>query len=270
MNKEKRNGKRQRHHEEEALSPADKIMELIINLNRERIQFESGNDFISAGQVKEQLRELGEEFKQVSLLTIRDRQKMERESLEQQYEEELEQKAIEWDHKLQENENYIQEVMEKVIQTQEEEIQVYENDLRQNMPPNKKASKDVLNTEYQIRKLVKKQRYKEAAILQKKLHKLRMKCEMKGAEETNDKIRKLLENLIKKQENDRMAIELKLNLQRDELLSTREKEFDAIHSKFNVFREKLESNHNNEFLAKQKDLKSFNPSSNHLIQEYLN
>lgn len=254
--------------DEEEKSRLDQLMDYILNLNQERINCEQQNDFISAGRIKEQLEEIGEEYKQTALISIRDRQQQEKESLEKQYEKEIEDKTRNWDYKLQDNENKIQEMMENILQNQEEERNKYENDLRQHINSVGKATPKILNIEYQIQKCVKKQRYNEAAIMQKKLEKLYMAFHSKNNAKYNEKIRNLMDNLLKKQEKERINIEQKLNSQRNELFAIRESEFEKIHSKFNVFRDKLEANHNNEFLQQQKALKNFNPCSNYLLAEY--
>ena len=73
-----------------------------------------------------------------------------------------------------------------------------------------------------------------------------------------------MESFNKKHENELVAIEKRLNSDREELLRMREKDFEKVHSKFRVFREKLDNNHNADFIREEKKLKTFNPSANYL------
>jgi len=246
---------------------AEQIYNRIVEMNRERLELEKEMNFIEAGRIKEHLQALGEEYKNAVLFTIRERQKQEKESLELQYEEELKELSGNWDKKLEENEEEIKQVMMSIQEKQNEEIQKYEEELKQNMPVVGRMPPEVLNLEFQIEKMVKDQRYTEAAQMQKKLEKLRRDSENKIQKKTEDKIKILLENLIKKHETELLAVESRLNAERDNLLITREKDFENLHAKFKVFREKLENNHNTEFNKEEKALKGFKASSNYLAFE---
>lgn len=246
---------------------AQQMFNRIVQLNRERLELEKEHNFIEAGRLKDHINALGEEYKNAVLYTIRERQKQEKESLEQQYDEELREISGIWDRKLEENEEEIKQVMITVQERQNEEIQKYEEELKQNMPVVGRMPPEVLNLEYQIEMLVKDQRYTEAAQLQKRLAKLKIDAEGKIHQNTESKIKILLENLIKKHETELMSLEAKLNSERDQLLKLREKEFENLHTKFRVFREKLEKNHSAEFNKEEKALKGFKASSNYLAYE---
>ena len=246
---------------------AQQIYDRIVEMNRERLELEKEHNFIEAGRIKVHLEALGEEYKNAVLYSIRDRQRQEKESLEYQYDEELRELSGNWDKKLEENEEEIKQVMMSIQEKQNEELQKYEEELKQNMPVVGRMPPEVLNLEYQIEKMVKDQRYTEAAQMQKKLDKLKRESEMKIHQKTENKIRSLLENLIKKHETELLAVESRLNTERDNLLLAREKDFESVHSKFKVFREKLENNHNTEFNREEKTLKGFKASSNYLAYE---
>lgn len=246
---------------------AQQIYNRIVQLNRERLELEKEHNFIEAGRLKDHLTALGEEYKNAVLFTIRERQRQEKESLEHQYDEELKELSGNWDKRLEDSEEEIKQVMTSIQEKQNEELQKYEEELKQNMPAVGRMPPDVLNLEFQIEKMVKDQRYTEAAQLQKKLDKQRREAEMKIHQKTEEKIKSLLENLIKKHETELQAVEARLNAERDVLLTSREKEFENIHSKFKVFREKLEKNHTNEFNREEKTLKGFKASSNYLAYD---
>jgi len=254
-------------HEQEDDGVAQQIYERIVQFNRERLELERNCNFLEAGRVKEHLNALGEEYKNAVLFAIRERQRGEREGLDAQYDEELRELTGGWDARLEESEEEIRGAMLAVQEKQNEEIGRYEEDLKANMPVVGRMPPEVLNLEYQIARLVADQRYSEAAQLQKKLEKTRRDAELKIHGRTEDKIKLLLENLIKKHETELLAVEARLNAERDTLLAAREKEFEALHTKFRVFREKLEKNHAGEFNREERALKTFKPSSNHLAHE---
>jgi len=253
------------HEQEDGV--AQQIYSRIVQLNRDRVELERSCNFLEAGRLKEHLTALGEDYKNAVLFTVRERQRGERESLDAQYDEELRELTGGWDARLEENEEEIKQAMVGVQEKQNEEIQQYEEELKQNMPVVGRMPPEVLNLEYQIERLVKDQRYTEAAQLQKKLEKLRREAEVRIHGKTEDKIKLLLENLIKKHETELLAVEARLNAERDTLLGAREKEFEALHTKFRVFREKLEKNHAAEFNREERALKGFKPSSNYLASE---
>lgn len=246
---------------------AEQIFETIVNYNRERLEQEHSHNYLAAGRIKQHLKQLGEEYQRAVLMSIRERQRTERDGLEVQYEKEIGDISIEWEKRLEENEEEIKNSMTEIQERHGEELQKYENRLKENMPIVGRMPAEVLNLEYQIAQLVKDQRYDEAAVLQKKLDRARADSHLKINYKTEEKIRNLLETAIKKQENEIMALEKRLNKERDDILKNREKEFEAVHSKYKVYREKLESNHNSEFIKEEKKLKKFNPSSNYLAYE---
>jgi hypothetical protein len=242
------------------------IMNTIIQLNHERVEQEKNHNFIEAARIKEQLDQLGMEYQEAYIFNLRQRQQSELEGLENQYESEMSELAELWDKRLEENEEEIRGTMMAVQEQQSEEVEKYREELSQNMPMNGKMSPSVLNLEFQIEKMVRKQRYHEAALLQKRLEKERGVCMEKIGKDTEEKMRNLLENFIKRHETELHAVEVRLNSERDELLTMREKDFENLNNKFKVYREKLESNHNTEINREEKNLRSFNPSSNFLLE----
>jgi hypothetical protein len=252
------------HNEEQETNVVDEIFGTIVQLNKERVVLEREQKFFDAGRIKDQLKRLGEEYVKVSLYSLKERQRMEKEGLESEYEKELNELAQTWDTRLAENEEELRNNLETIRQHQVEEFNRFEEEVKQNMPQQGRFSPEILNLEYQIEKLVKDQRYNEAGNLQKRLDMLKNNCINKINSKTEDKIRNLLENVNKKHENELIALEKRQNSERDELLKMREKEFEKVHSKFRVFREKLDNNHNSDFIREEKKLKTFNPSSNYL------
>ena len=139
--------------------------------------------------------------------------------------------------------------------------------LKKEAPTQLKMSPEVLNYEYQISILVKDQRYDEAAVVHKHLEKARDLCIQKANINIDDSMRFKMEALNKKQENEIIAVETRVNANRDLLFKSKDMEFQQLNSKFKVYREKLENNHVNEFTREEKKLKTFNPCSNALAME---
>jgi hypothetical protein len=252
------------HNEEQEANVSDEIFGTIIQLNKERLDLEREQKFFEAGRIKDQLKRLGEEYVKVYLYSLKEKQRTEKEGLEAEYEKELEELAQVWDEKLGTNEEELRNFLEGTQERHREEIGQFENDLKQNIPQQGRFSPEILNLEYQIEMLVKDQRYNEAGNLQKRLDVLKNDCINKINNKTEEKIKNLLENMSKRHENELIAIEKRLNSDREELLKAREKEFEKVHSKFRVFREKLDNNHNGDFIKEEKRLRTFKPSSNNL------
>ena len=245
-------------------SVADEIFKTIIQLNKERIEFEKMNRFFDAGKVKDQLTLLGQEFIRVTLISLKDSQQTEKQSLEEEYERELKEINSTWDQRLNKNEEEIRQFLDETQERQKDELKKFEEDLVQSIPQQGRFSSEILNMEYQVQMLVRDQRYNEAGNLLKRLEIQKNTCLNKISDKTDEKIRNLLETMIKRHENELLVIEKRLNSDREELLKMREKDFETVHSKFKIFREKLETNHNADYIKEERRLKTFNASSNSL------
>ena len=132
--------------------------------------------------------------------------------------------------------------------------------------PNFRPSPQMLNLRFQIEKLVKNQRYNEAAHLQKKLSKLEEKNEILNIKRIHEKHENLFLKLKKTHENEMNALEKKIRIGKEEMLRAREKDFNGINLKFKVLKEKLEKQHRQEQISEERRLKMFKPSSNYILQ----
>lgn len=253
--------------QEQEGSMMQELFKNIIQLNKERLECEKNFQFVDAGRIKDHLKKLGEEYVRVSLHSIREKQQGEKNGLEAEYEKELDQLNSKWETELNTNEEQAQAQFQEIQQRQAQEMAEFQEKLKKEVPNQVKMSSEVLNLEYQVSVLVKDQRYNEAAIVQKKLEKLRDQVILKANSGIDDSIRLKLEAASKKQENEMVAIEKRINSNRDLLIRAKDEEFERLNSKFRVYREKLENNHINEFLREEKKLKSFNPCSNSLAYE---
>jgi len=243
------------------------LFKSIVQLNKDRLECEKNFQFVDAGRIKDHLKKLGEEYVRVSLHAIREKQQGEKDGLEAEYEKELDQLNAKWETELTQNEEQARVQFEEVQQRQQQEMGEFQERLKKEVPNQVKMSSEVLNLEYQVSALVKDQRYNEAAVVQKKLERLRDQVIVKANSGIDDSIRLKLEAASKKQENEIVAIEKRINSNRDLLLRAKNEEFERLNSKFRVYREKLENNHVNEFLKEEKRLKGFNPCSNSLAFE---
>merc|ERR1712166_144469 len=130
------------------------------------------------------------------------------------------------------------------------------------MPKVGKMSPEVLNLEYQIERLVKDQRYKEAHGLQKKCEDLKQKCMSKIDTATESRKQHKIEHFLQKQEYEMQALIYKIDTGREELIKAREKDYQKLVSKYRVLRENMDDTQIMQYHQSEKKMKSFNPSSN--------
>lgn len=242
-------------------SMIQEIYKSIIQLNKERLECEKNYQFVEAGRIKDHLTKLGEEYVRVSLSMLREKQQGEKDGLESEFEKELDNLNAKWEEKLQRNEEETQKQYEEMKERQQAEMEALQEALQKSAPNQIKMTPEILNLEYQISVLVKDQRYNEAAVVQKKLEKLKQIAMQKGHGALDESFRNRLEAANKRQENESIAIEKRINSNREALFKEKDLEFEQLNSRFKVYREKLENNHVNEFIKEEKRLKSFNPYS---------
>ena len=130
------------------------------------------------------------------------------------------------------------------------------------MPKVGKMSPEVLNLEYQIDRLVKDQRYKEAHALQKKVEVLREKCSVKIDQQTSQRRNHKVDHFMQKQDYEMQALCKKIDTGREELVKAKEKDYQKLVSKYRVLRENLDDSQVLEYQKHLKTLKMFKPSSN--------
>ena len=240
------------------------IYKSMVQFNKERIECEKNFQFVEAGKIKDHLKKLGEEYVRVSLNMLRERQEVEKEGLEGEYEKEVDGLNAKWEEELNNNEQDTERQYQEIQQRQQEEMEAEQEKLRKNAAKEIKMSPEILNMEHQINLLVKDQRYNEAAVVQKKLEVLRDKRVQKGSFNMDESIRSRLEAINKRQENEIAALEKRIAANRESLFKAKDLEFDQLNSRFRVYREKLDNNHINEFIREEKRVKTFNPCANSL------
>lgn len=255
-----------RENDNQDQSLREEIYETIIKLNQERLNLEQESRFIEAGKVKAKLRLLGDEFIKVSLSELRERQFQEKQEFEGRYEKELQEIQNTFDDGIQEKERHIQEKLSELQEMHAVNLRDLQTQLKASPSQESRTTPDIINMEYQIKRLVTTQRYDEAGVLQKKLEVLKGKAREKNSSRNEDKVRNRIEKIIRDQMIELSALESKLISERDSMIQAREKAIEAIHSKYRVFHDKMVKTHQNDAANEERALKNFNPSSNYLIQ----
>lgn len=242
-------------------SMIQEIYKSIVQLNRERLECEKNYQFVEAGKIKDHLTKLGEEYVRVSLHMLREKQQSEKDGLENEYEKEMDALNGRWEERLQKHEEDTQRQYDEIRERQQQEMEQLQEHLQKSAPTQIKMTPEILNLEYQISVLVKDQRYNEAAVVQRKLERLKQSALQKGHGQIDESLRNRMEAANKKRENELIAIEKRINSMRETLAREKDTEFEQLNSRFKVYREKLENNHVNEFIKEEKRLKGFNPYS---------
>lgn len=254
-----------RENEGENQSLREEIYETIIKLNQERLNLEQDSRFIEAGKVKAKLKLLGDEFIKVSLSELRERQLQEKHEFEERYEKELQEVQITFDENIQEKERQIQEKLTELQEMHGTTLRDLHSQLKSLSGNENRTTPEIINIEYQIKKLVSNQRYNEAGLLQKKLEVLKEKAREKNYFRNEDKTKNKMEKIIRDQMIELSAIESKLISERDSMIKAREKAIEAIHCKYRVFHDKMVKVHQSDAVNEERALKNFNPCSNYLI-----
>lgn len=254
-----------RENDAQSQSLREEIYETIIKLNQERLSLEQEGKFIDAGKVKAKLKLLGDEFVKVSLSELRERQFQERQDFGGRYEKELQEVQGAFDSSIQDKERQIQEKLAETQELHAMNLRDLEAQLKALPSADGRPTPEIINMEYQIKRLVTDQRYNEAGLLQKKLEVLRAKAHEKNFSRNGEKIKNRIDKLVRDQMIEMAALESKLISERDSMIKAREKAIEAIHSKYRVFHEKMVKSHQVDAVNEEKALKNFNPSSNYLV-----
>ena len=208
---------------------------------------------MEAARVKERLHNLGVEFEKQKLKELKNKHQSEKDQLENEFQKELNSCTDFWGDKIAQYNEQSQSLENELRAKHEEKLEAYQTKLDEEMPKVGKMSPEVLNLEYQIEKLVKDQRYKEAHSIQKKVDVLRAKCMNKIDGATLSRKNHKVELLLKKQEYEMQALCKKIDTGREELVKAKEKDYQKLVSKYRVLRENLDDS---QILEYQKNLKT--------------
>lgn len=234
----------------------------ISELNNQRIGCEDNGDFMEASRIKEKIHRLGEEFYRRKLIELKNKHQNEKDQLENEFQRELNQCNDFWNNKIESYNEQSGSLEMELRQKHEQKLEGYQELLDEKVRQVGKPSPEVLNLEYQIKRLVKDQRYKEAHALQKKCEELKNKCMQKIESATNNRKQHKIEHFIQQQENEMQALCYKIDTGREELIKSREKDYQKLVAKYRVLRENLDDSQILEFQKTEKTLKNFKPSSN--------
>ena len=240
----------------------NEIFEAIAQLNEERMAHEAQGDFMQAARVKDRLQKLGEEFEKRKLNDLKNKHQNEKDALENEFQKELNSCTDFWGDKITQYNEQSQSLENELRSKHEENLESYQAKLEEQMPKVGKMSPEILNLEYQIQRLVKDQRYKEAHALQKKAEALRQKCSVKIDNETAQRRNHKIDHFLQKQDYEMQALCKKIDTGREELVKAKEKDYQKLVSKYRVQRENLDDSQILEYQKHLKTLKMFKPSSN--------
>lgn len=212
--------------------------------------------------IKTEIHSLGERFYKTKLMALKQNHQMQKDALENEFQKELNECNEFWEKKIENYNESSQVLQDELHQKHEEKLRQYEESLEESMPQVPKMSPEVLNLEYQIQQLVRGQRYKEAHALQRKAEDLKNKCLKKNESHWNNTKNNKLDHFIQKQEYEMQALCYKIDTGREELIKAREKDYQKLVSKYRVLRENMDDTQIMEYHRSEKNMKSFNPSSN--------
>jgi len=212
--------------------------------------------------VKERINSLGERFYRRKLMDLKVKHQSEKDQLENEFQKELNDCNSFWEKKIEDYNSSSQQLQDELHEKHQSRLQSYEGTLDENMPQVSKMSPEVLNLEYQIARLVKDQRYKEAHGLQRKADEQRAKCLKKNESLINQRKNNKVDHFLQKQEYEMQALCYKIDTGREELIKAREKDYQKLVSKYRVLRENLDDTQIMDYHKTEKTLKNFKPSSN--------
>ena len=149
----------------------------IEDLNHQRFQLEADRNFTrkrewskssEAAVVRRKLEALNLEIERKQVNELKQQHKLETDKLQEDFDRDLLQYKEFWAARIEKFESNCKQVKEELFARHDEEREEYEKNIKMNLFGHPRMTPEVLNTEYQISKLVKEQRYEEAERLQKK------------------------------------------------------------------------------------------------------
>lgn len=135
------------------------------------------------------------------------------ENLEQTYRQEVEEYNAEWDAKFRELEERSRIFEEQLNEKHAKEMEELYAFLEQKLPKNVKFSREFLELKNQEMNLVKLQKFKEAAVIQKKIEALEKKDSEKWNKEKNDKIKSQTVKTAQKHLIEKNAMKKKIEIE---------------------------------------------------------
>jgi len=193
---------------------------------------------------------------------IKQNHQEQKDQLENEFQKELNECNEFWEKKIEDYNESSNNLQSELAEKHQARLEKYEETLNESMPDEGRMTPEVLNLEFQIRMLVRDQRYKEADALQKKTGALRDRVMKKNVGQIQSTKNHKMDHFVQKQEFEMQALMCKVDTGRDELIKAREKDYQKLVSKYRVLREKLDEDQIKDFHRKEKDMKNFKPSSN--------
>lgn len=184
------------------------------------------------------------------------------EEFDRKYEEEYINLNNVWDSKIEDLNSKNDEIMNELYNKHNNELKSKQAELESNQPRNNKIPPQILNIKFQIEKLVKLQKYKEADVMSKKLNTLLEQYATDKNTEITDKCNNIIELIQKSHDKEINAYKVKFENKLSELLTTKNNELSELNKKFITAKNKLLDTQKLNYNKYKKELLSFKANSN--------
>ena len=194
--------------------------------------------YLEADEIKQKIEEMKKDSSYQKNDALYESQEKERQDLENDYETERKELEEKWDKKIQEFVEQGKKMEEELVESHNKKMEEYITTLTTNYP-RIKYSTEYLNGRVQENKLVKQERYKEAAARKKINDQLQEQENEKYEFERSENINKNAESLGLKQEQDLNVVRARLARNYDLLVSHKEKDLDRLDNKYKNKKQEL-------------------------------
>ena len=184
------------------------------------------------------------------------------EEFDKKYEEEYINLNNVWDSKIEDLNSKNDEIMNELYNKHNNELKSKQMELESNQPRNNKVPPQILNIKFQIEKLVKLQKYKEADVMSKKLNTLLEQYATDKNTEITDKCNNIIELIQKSHDKEINAYKVKFENKLSELLTAKNNELSELNKKFITAKNKLLDTQKLNYNKYKKELLSFKANSN--------
>ena len=194
--------------------------------------------YLEADEIKQKIEEMKKDSSYQKNDALYESQEKERQDLENDYETERKELEEKWDKKIQEFVEQGKKMEEELVESHNKKMEEYITTLTTNYP-RIKYSTEYLNGRVQENKLVKQERYKEAAARKKINDQLQEQENEKYEFERSENINKNAESLGLKQEQDLNVVRARLARNYDLLVSNKEKDLARLDNKYKNKKQEL-------------------------------
>jgi len=183
-------------------------------------------------------------------------------SIDDEYQQQFESFENFWEQKLKHYDIESKEIEQNLMIDHESERERYQEEVENSLQNSGKMSSKFINLQFKMEQTAKNQRFREAAEIKTQLEDEYNKCIEKIDAEREGKIMKMMEKLIKRQENELRSLKQKITVNRNDLLKTKEKDYDSLVKKYKANKAATISKIQLARAQKLKFLDAFDPSKN--------